>query len=188
VCILRGFYPISNDGSETSSYESQELDPRIVEVLSHLLLVFLWYSCMLQRIQAKLFQVRQVEIPGDVGYDVVQGNTWAVEEARVIRANGDCHTTAEQATNRVRAQVMTVAEKQVGGRTAFNADIAFLNDFDKVWVHDKVEAMTDALGAKEHCIKKLGIVAARALACMEVKLKVFTPALLKLQLVLNQQV
>ena len=52
---------------------------------------------------------------------------------------------------------MDVAEKLVGYRAGFNADVLLLDLLDEVWSQGKPKAMSDSLAAKKNGIYKLRV-------------------------------
>jgi len=51
----------------------------------------------------------------------------------------------QEGSGRVRSQVSAVAEQEVAGWASLYTDVLFLHQVDKMWVHDKVESVANAL-------------------------------------------
>ena len=65
---------------------------------------------------------------------------------------------------------MDVAEKLVGYRAGFNADVLLLDPLDEVWPQGEPKAMSDSLAAKKNGICKLGVLSRVRFTCVQIEL------------------
>lgn len=92
------------------------------------------------------------------------------------------HATSKQAANWMSSQVVAVTQQNVAVRTALDADVFLFDDFNQVRVLYQTETVTNPLSPHKNSIIKLSISSQATFTCMEVKVEVFTPSSLKLDL------
>lgn len=119
--------------------------PLVVEEGLEALLVGVADGGELDGVQAELLQVAHVQIPGHKRQHVVERHAGRIKEAMIVWTDTDFHTVSKEGSRRMRSQVVLIAKNLIRSRAALNADILLLDDFDKIWVHDKPETVTNAL-------------------------------------------
>jgi len=91
----------------------EENPPLVVKEVAKGDLVGLTDGCKFDRIQAKLLQVANVEIPSEVCHQVVECDARRAEEAMIVRADAHFDTVGEEGASRMSSQIVLVAQNFV---------------------------------------------------------------------------
>ena len=125
-------------------------------------------------VQTHLLDVSECQVPRQIGNHIVEGDSRTAPEAMVITTDGASDAISKERSYGMGPQVMTVAQDLVANGAALKADVLFLDQLDQIWMHDKIEAMTDSLSAEENGVIELRIGSLGALSCMEEELHAIT--------------
>lgn len=133
---------------------------------SHLLTVVFVDGGIVEGVDHHLFQIGEVQVPGNVRHQVVKSDALSVPEALVIGAQCHFDSLGDQTTNWVASQIFGVAKHQITDRAALQADIFLLDQLNEFRVFSESKSVSDSPWSEQNCVIKFDIVTGIGLACM----------------------
>ena len=92
-----------------------------------------------------MLQVHQVEIPAEVGIEVVHRHARIFIEAVIVLTDRNFHAMGQQRPRWMRSHVVNIPEKLVRDGASFDANVLLLDLINEVWMHGKPKAVSDSL-------------------------------------------